>query len=846
MSAHTSIPTPADTEDPKFCGQGSYIPEFDSIDKRLKRLKDEVLPISPYLLTVPTDDPNHPRARFVNNWAVGKDGPFSPEEQHLQYMTFLMHHEGDSLLVAVGDWSDKGGNIMAQADSKPPSVTSAASTPSTKKKISLNDYKSKAKSNAQAVSTTSEEGKATAVPSGKTVNSRQHTSKSGTRNEAAAKRDHPTSKAQSVNGVLGQKRILERPTDPPLPQGKKHAEPRSPRKPRLSNPKSAHHDPNRSKSGNNGLPALLSPTLPPSSTSPKLPELLSPTLPPDIEEELARLGETRLVASVPHNRDIATKDEGAKVKQSGDGTLRVPSSLNVGNPNNNVRKTDSVGKNPSGGSKSANQTSKELAKNEQALRAVDKSSQSVLPGPGTMAKAGLSPPGHKAGPGIPTPKPELVVKLRYGKSNKKRVEALLKISGKRKTLTGNVPPKPARDQEILPSRKEEDQRASSETDAPVPPPPPAATNREKRPRPVESSETLEPSSKRTKLTTNTAEKPQSSTPTAFKSPSVHQQQQPQGTPKTALPASKDTKGAPSHRPQSGDREVKTPVNMANKTTPGSVEKPVKMSPPTSGAPASRPRENERRAWRDEFQKYAKLGRELKHAADRHARSKAVNENVSSAEEKLATAAAIEAILCFILAFIADDRCKALARQVGDSSTWRSILAYWRVVEITTARYPHLHGLCLLLGAVSHDAIHAIDLERLAIIALPGEHSPVPTPGSDGTTVTSDESKQYRKELLELRSRLPEHHKEAHRLWLEGNRELSEDVIMKEFPTTWSKRSRNFSERGKQQLKVGEYSGEYFLPLTCMTTPVEAVRFGLSILSEWCEKEKVEWERRFDL
>ena len=82
------------------------------IDQRLKQLKEEVLPFYPFLLTVPTDVPFRLGSRFVNNWAVGKEGPFTPEEQQLQYLTFLTHHEGDSLLVAVGDWSDEPGKAI--------------------------------------------------------------------------------------------------------------------------------------------------------------------------------------------------------------------------------------------------------------------------------------------------------------------------------------------------------------------------------------------------------------------------------------------------------------------------------------------------------------------------------------------------------------------------------------------------------------------------------------------------------------------------------------------------------------------------------------------------------------
>jgi hypothetical protein len=277
-----------------------------------------------------------------------------------------------------------------------------------------------------------------------------------------------------------------------------------------------------------------------------------------------------------------------------------------------------------------------------------------------------------------------------------------------------------------------------------------------------------------------------------------------------------------------------PANKRHSVDPGSKESPSR--------PDNRPRNNERRAWRDEFQKFSNTGRELKHASER-SRTKS---GASAADEKLALVTAIEAIMCFILAFVADDQSKACVRQGGDSSAWVSILAYWRVVRNYSASYPVLHGLCLLLGAVSYDAIHALDLERLAVSPLPGEHTPVPTPGSDGNTVLSDENKKSRKEFLELRNRLLECHRESQKLWLEGTRALSEDVLHQEFPITWSHRSHNHAERGKIPLRAGDYAGDYFIPFGGTTPPIEVVRFGYSMLEEWCTQQDVEWKRRLSL
>lgn len=289
-------------------------------------------------------------------------------------------------------------------------------------------------------------------------------------------------------------------------------------------------------------------------------------------------------------------------------------------------------------------------------------------------------------------------------------------------------------------------------------------------------------------------------------------------------------------------EARTPVSVLSKPNGTAKASPT---PATSDRPS---RESDRQSWRSEFQKFAALGRELKHAADRYTRAATKSEKGSppSAEEKLAAATAVEAILCFMLAFIADDRAKALARQVGDSGNWRSILAYWRVVRLRTAGYRSLHGLCSLLGAVSHDAIHTLDLDRLAVMSLPDDDSSnnnnnnrTPTPAA--TPGSTDEGKKQqqlrRRDLLDLKSRLPESHREAQRLWQHGLRELSEDVLTAEFPETWRRRTTTTLDTdGDRGLKPGQYAGSFTLPFSRATTPVEVVRFGVSLLAEWCVRE----------
>ena len=716
---------------------------LNRLDQRLKRLSDDVLPHHPYLLTLPTNAPFRLGPRSANNWAVGHDRPFSPDEQDLQYVTFLTHHNTDSLLLAVGDWSDETGCMMTDR-STAPSTTETPRETVAKKKISLNDYKNQ-KTTSPAISHTINE----ATPRDQTKLVMREEPQRASKpdpvkgSDKTEPPDNPSSKSQSH--LSPDKGPKKRPSTSDIKYigvlGSKDPEMHSSKKQRLSPEKESRRDITPSKSNSPRLPALLSPTLPPTS-APRLPRLLSPTLPPDIERELARLSEQSPTRISP-KRDATT----LKPKRDETTQLRSPA----------FPKERSTG--------------------------------------------------H-------------IVKLRYGKANRRRVEGLLKFSGGKKKLPRpSSPTGQDTDLEDLPRAEKRRDESSNSRDIIA-----SDRPRSKPRRDFDEGDFA----RRPKEQRGAADKLQSGTthpprPTPYFND--------RSKPSTTSTPVKGSKASLSRRSDLGEGEGSTPVNLGSKRP--SVDPATKASPSQT---EDRPRNNDRRAWRDEHTKFSTISRELKHAAVRS----------SSIDEKLAAVTAIEAIMGFILAFVADDQAKSIARQVGDSSSWQSIIAYWRVVMKNSTSYPVLHSLCLLLGAVSYGAIHSLDLDRLAVSPLPGEHTPVPTPGSDGNTVPSDENKKNRKEFLELKNRLPESFKESQKLWIDGTRGLSEDTLRREFPNTWSQRSHNHTERGRATLKPGEYVGDYFLPLGGITPPIEVVRFGWSLLQEWCAQEKVDWKSRLGL
>ncbi|KAJ5959056.1 uncharacterized protein N7479_006206 [Penicillium vulpinum] len=718
------------------------------LDQRLQRLSDDVLPPVPYLLTFPTKTPFNLGNRSANNWAVGHDRPFSLEEQQLQYMTFLTHHDTDSLLLAVGDWSDETGRMMADR----PTVPSAGENPRetvTKKKISLKDYKTQKTSGAVGSPVGPEAGSRGASSSAKSEERRQTTHSEPLKNNDKVKMPGMPLKSHARLSPErgGQKRASGSEFEFPNHSATKKSEAHPTKKLRLSPEKELRREPSPAKLHSPKLPALLSPTLPPTSSGPRLPRLLSPTLPPDIEKELARL-ESRS----PSRNSRAGK--GLPAKES----------------NTYEHSRDHARADPQ--------------------------------------------------------KTQLLTKLRYGRANRKRVEALLKFSGKRKAHLSDSPVSQDTDRDDVSHPRKKGGDAGSSR---------GHTFGDAKSKKYETDEALCPRDGRSKEPKSFTEKPQTPVPQPhLTSHSIAHEK----IKVTSITPAKDLKAPIPRRNDLGETDGKTPSYPANKrhsVDPGSIMK----ASPTQADGRTR---NERQIWWDEWQKFANIGRELKHAAERYT-SKT---GTSVTDEKLAVVTAIEALLSFIMAFVANDQAKASSRQVGDSSTWLSIVPYWRVVKKNSIPYPALNNLCLLLGAVSFTAIHTLDLERLAISPIPGEHTPVPTPGSDGNAALSDESRKSRKEFSELKARLPEFYKDSQRLWLEGTRGLAEDVLGREFPTIWSQRSRNYSERGRSSLKAGDYAGSYFLPLGGTSPPIEVVRFGWSLLKEWCSKERVEWNGRLGL
>ena len=790
---------------------------LSDVNTRFKSLKDNVFPDHPYLIKVPTDRPYTVRGRHVNNWAVGRNTLFSREEEHLQYMSFLSHENEDTVLLAVGGWADSEGKIMPEEE--PAKPTTCPPGGGSKKRITFNDYKKKA---AQGVRASPEAPQKEAVkkpkPEKKEKTKPVRPEPSPRTNGLAQPAPHRN--AQNRNDPGKERKEAVESATPAKRKALDEPEPESASKrPRIgtNKPKEMERTPEKGKKLAIAVPRLLSPTLPSSTATPlKIPKLLSPTLPRALEEELAKFpapssSTTKNSSSLSSSSTPASKKPDTKTTST-----KPPHSGSISSVCSS-KETKSL-------STAAPPKGKDI-KSSTASRALSRPASKTVPTTAATTpayKASPSPAKLPAKP--PARKPRLIVKLKYGRQNRRRVEGLLRLPAKKRL---------AADKTV--ARSKLTSTVMSPRDSPLPTAksdgPRESSSGYKRPKGLDTDDLLE----------RTPKRPRSSTATSRDRPRTPSIQVTKASPTSAskkefLSPRVDLKSVPMRRVGSGDSDAKPLARNLPQNGAGKSSKP---------SPQSTDRDGERRAWRDEMTNFVSIGRKLKHASQRYSRFDGNGKEKSTQEEvdeKLGAVTAIEAVMCFIVAFVTDDKCRALSRQQPESSNWRSILAYWKVVKKLAEPYPHLHGLCLYLGAASNEAIHSLDLERLALSSIPSEHSPAPTPGSDGNTVSvsSDESKRYKREFTDLKSRLPESYREANRLWLEGSRDLPDDALARSYPATWAGRSKNHSVRGSDRVKPGEYSGDYFLPLGRATTPLEGVRFGLAFLREWCDKESVGW------
>ncbi|KAI4174352.1 MAG: hypothetical protein LQ348_006387 [Seirophora lacunosa] len=762
--------------------------ELDHIEKRLERLRKNILPDAPYLMDLTTPSRYHVAPNQANNWR--RACPFDKHEEQLQYMTFLPHTlRGDTMFRTTGDWDDGHGKMKAQSTKPISGGSSGAISPpgqQPKKKISLLDYKNKLAGQASGKSTpkTAESGKhginAPPPSFGETKNSAAN-------NEVPGKTAEVTDSAsQKPKGesLHRQKRSADAMAE--------HKESKTFNVPPAPPPSKRP----RTKAIDDQTAALSKPE---DSNIHGLPRMLSPTLPPNVEEQLAQLrgGNAQLTNKV----EAATPAE-SRAKPMVNGHVA----------------SGKAGPKPNGKSQSPSVSDGKITQHDRQRivrlkipKSLRKNCQRILQ---------MQPRPRKL-PNQPTTTPSSAPRDR----SKERLTTNSGIS-RQVQQNGGTHGDGNR------GRGETISKPKAVASGPGTP-----KSGEKRRQPEdnkESSQAFQPSSKRQRLSGTDLQRPVTPATSTVRSPNVLQ---PNSSQRTQLSTPKNSlKSAAMQRVGSTDGDVTTPLGSMRSNTPtapGTAERSgnrdgrsssnVSSASTTNGAGPN----DEAAHFKAEFNRYAEMAKSLKRGADTLAKSNDGQVNTDPVARKEGLAVAIETTLCYMLAFTLKDESDRIKRLPSDRAAWVSLLPYFRFLKslLHDDGSPHLQGFLYQLEAVCRETILQHDFERLEREANP----------------TEEDFTSFRKQMIENR-RL------GVQCWIEGSNLLNLKGIEERYPQTWKKRSKEtISTRGQEKIILKRYGeGGYHLPLCHITSSIEAVRAGWEFLGEWCQIEGVKWDGKMNL
>ena len=775
----------------------------ESINKALHDLNSRInqlganLPKQPYLLSVPSDVPYRHGSRFVAPWYRGT--PFQPDEEQLQHTSFLPHQDPDEELLRVeGGWWDEHGRLLEDEPSPRTTYNSGRNTPvesTQRKKISLKDYKTKDK----MVSPAAERGEAALKKEEQDSSGLQRKQPQTAQTERSAEQPVQSSKPHTQQDPVSQKASSSGPfgldgaSSPRSPTAFNDNEvsPRPVKRRKLS--PSPVTDAKRipQKDNANAMPQLLSPTLPSAKTD-ALPELLSPLLPPTL---------VKAMATPPHsngNEQTSSHHRSESVRSI------LANALGESSPHPSEKNGTATGS--LGGTR---------VRSESQLSA--RSTGSVTTTNKPVAQVRSTNPGSKPGtPPLaaarsPGPRQRHIIALKYGKKNRKRVEALLKFAARPK----KVPTKTIMD----------------ETDARALPKHEATPTESSKPK-MKPDQNLEPPAK-----SRTAHSPleHSKRPTTPVLNKAKEPSSPSISKSVYHTPRKELKSSAMRRVEStdGGTDPATPGDRGHVSTPLGSDR-ASMPPKPSPAPSSTPsvKEEDRQAWNKVNRKYFQLGRTIKHEG----------QALGDKDSSKSVALMIEALLCFMINLASQEHARP-----GVEPGWRTILPYHIFVFRVSRQFPLLHGLVVQLGGVCRQLIHNHDMDRLGRDPLPDDHlGSAPTPGSDGNTKTAEDGEKYKKKYLEFRDELVQNAKELQTAWLDGSRASSLEQVQREFPETWSHRSKDVRRRGLKKPTPSKMATGYYLPLDPASTAFEAAQYGLTVLGEWANNEEVDWRPQIEL
>lgn len=283
---------------------------------------------------------------------------------------------------------------------------------------------------------------------------------------------------------------------------------------------------------------------------------------------------------------------------------------------------------------------------------------------------------------------------------------------------------------------------------------------------------------------------------------------------------------PMMRAGSGGSSVHTPHQLATNWTPVAPDTGHSRTS-TNTLSASKPKSVDLAT---EAKRLTRIGADLKHDADKFFKSKG---GMSDTERKQGVIFGIESVLCFMLSFTLNEVCL----QNGDRVSWKSILPFLAKVNEEAQGFKHLAGLAILIESVIREILVHIDMQRLNRNPL-DDYFNNSEPADTTKTKEQIKAAEYGRQYNELRRNTDRAQALLRSSWdFLGLKEIST-----KFPDTWAKREdvRPPIGKGPEIIKAGDYKRTFTLPVSSMTTKLEAVNFVASILAEFCQNENMDF------
>jgi hypothetical protein len=199
---------------------------------------------------------------------------------------------------------------------------------------------------------------------------------------------------------------------------------------------------------------------------------------------------------------------------------------------------------------------------------------------------------------------------------------------------------------------------------------------------------------------------------------------------------------------------------------------------------------------------------------------------------------------YMAAYSAQDLSLNMRGRAGEvEHTWKTLLPLCISYARTTKDLQHLDGLRSYLSSVIASAICTHVSQRCT---NPKTHDS-PQDASSHITTNNAETVRQQNSLAENFALLSDHTIKMQRHYNDARIALPMEDLQSQYKKTYAARESNAKlAREPEKVSGAKMSGPYFLPLGIDTTPIQAVRFGLKFLAEYCEREDIKYQLRVNL